>query len=266
MAKDRRTREQKRKAKLAKRTKSLPKSSSLAYTGKKYKKDELIPMLMKAEVGIYESYVMTDRKLLDQTVASALQKLIRQMRSGTLPALESTGVITIDEDSQGADLVITSIRRDWELYFEENWKPPLEQRIGVLRTVLGSLETMRSPSPHSQSYLRYIEGFLTKKLGVRVQQVTEEIVPLPEPEEEEEELVLIGRQWILENDWDAKADFLDFAEELINDGQAEDVIDACNALLGEECNNSSEFATILIQLSTLARESLSPTMKRIGHD
>ena len=264
MAKDRRTREQKRKAKLAKRSKSLPKSSSLAYTGKKYRKDELIPMLMKTEVGIYESYVVTDRKLLDQTVASALQKLIKQMRAGTLPELDPTGVITINEDSQATDLVITNIRRDWELYFEENWKPPLEQRIGVLRTVLGSLETMRSPSPRSQSYLRYIEGFLTKKMGVKVQQVTEEMVPLPEPEEEE--LVLIGRQWILENDLDAKADFLDFAEELIEDEQAEDVIDACNALLGEECSNSSENATILIQLSTLARESLSPTMKKMAND
>ncbi len=266
MAKDRRTREQKRKAKLAKRNKSLPKSSSLAYTGKKYKKDELIPLLMKAEIGIYESYVMTDRKLLDQTVASALQKLIKQMRTGTLPKLDPTGVITVDEDSQGLDLVMLSIQRNWELYFEENWKPPLEQRIGVLRTILGSLETMRSPSSRSQSYLRYIEGFLTKKLGVKIQQVTEEMVPIPESEEEEDELVLIGRQWILENDLDAKADFLDFAEELIEDEQAEDVIDACNTLLGEECDDSSEFATTLIKLSTIARQSLVPTMKKIGND
>ena len=264
MAKDRRTREQKRKAKLTKRSKSFPKSSSLAYTGDKYKKDELIPLLMKAEIGIYESYVMTNRELLDQTVASALQKLIKQMRSGKLPALDSMGDMIIQEDSQGADLVTINIRRGWELYFEEKWKPPLEQRIGVLRTVLGSLETMRSPSLHSQSYLRYIQGFLTKNLGVQVQMVTEEMVTLPEPEEGE--LVLTGRQWVFENDLDAKAGFFSIAEELIEDGQAGDVIDACNALLGEEGNSSSENATFLIQLTTLARESLSPTMKKVGRD
>ena len=69
----RRLAEKKRKASLA---------ESLAYLGSKYKTDELMPTWMHTEVGIYEAYVMTDRKLLDETVFSSIETLIGQMRAG----------------------------------------------------------------------------------------------------------------------------------------------------------------------------------------
>ena len=56
---------------------------SLSYMGDKFKTDELVPTWMNTEVGIYESYVMTDRKLLDKTAVTALEMLIKQMRAGT---------------------------------------------------------------------------------------------------------------------------------------------------------------------------------------
>jgi len=84
MAKDRRTRDQKRKKKLNERKRKARETGSLAYTGGKYKTKELVRTLMHAEIGIYETYVMTDRQLLDQTVVAALESLIRQIRAGTL--------------------------------------------------------------------------------------------------------------------------------------------------------------------------------------
>ena len=85
MAKDGRSRDQKRKDKLAKKKRSLRKIESLAYMGDKFKSDKLIPTLMHAEIGIYESFVITEQRLLDQTVASAVEKLVRQMRAGRRP-------------------------------------------------------------------------------------------------------------------------------------------------------------------------------------
>ena len=73
MAKDKRTRDQKRKAKLAKERQQSGRSNSLSYMGDKYKTKKLVPTLMNAEIGIYESYVMADRKLLDQTVSPAFK-------------------------------------------------------------------------------------------------------------------------------------------------------------------------------------------------
>src|SRR5438094_7091005 len=82
------SRDQKRKAKLAKRTRSLPGPLALAYHGDKYKRDEFVSTFLATETGIYESYLCTDRGLTDPLVAAALEKLIVQMRQGPLPPLE----------------------------------------------------------------------------------------------------------------------------------------------------------------------------------
>ena len=126
--------------------------------GEKYKTEELVPIWMQTETGIYETFVITDRKLLDQTVVTSLEKLIMRLRAGTLPSLTDDAEIHY-EVGQEEDLVIENIRRRWELYFEDEWRPPKDKLIGVLRTILGSIETMRSPSPRSQSYMRHIAGF-----------------------------------------------------------------------------------------------------------
>ncbi len=197
MAKDRRTRDQKRKKKLKERKRKERQTESLAYMGGKYKTDKLIPTWMHTEIGIYESYVMTDRRLLDQTVVSALESLIRQIRAGTLPPREDTSEIHY-EVSREEDLVIENIRRSWAGHFADEWKPPKDKLIGVLRTILGSIEKVRAPGPRSQSYMRHVEGFLTKKLGVSVKAYSQKMEPIPEPPEDE--LLTLGRRWILEGD------------------------------------------------------------------
>ncbi len=257
MAKDRRSRDQKRKNKLAKRNRKARQSVSLAYTGEKYKTDELIRVWMQTEIGIYESFVITDRKLLDQTVVTSLEKLIMRLRAGTLPPLTDEAVIDY-EVGQEEDLVIENIRRRWELYFEDEWRPPKDKLIGVLRTILGSIETMRSPSPRSQSYMRHIAGFLTKKLGISVKRVSADMQPLPEPEEDE--LLRLGHRWTEDEDQDAKADFYELASDRMSNGQAERVINACHQLLGEESDPSSKVVAELIELSNQARQSLIAAM------
>ena len=257
MAKDRRSRDQKRRDKLAKRNQKARQSMSLAYMGEKYKTDELVPIWMQTETGIYETFVMTDRKLLDRTVVTSLEKLIMRLRAGTLHPLTDDAEIHY-EVGQEEDLVIENIRRRWELYFEDEWRPPKDKLIGVLRTILGSIETMRSPSPRSQSYMHHIAGFLTKKLGVSVKKVSADMKPLPEPEEDD--LVLLGRQWILDENQEARAEFHELASDRMSNGQAERVIDACHQLLGEESDPSSEAVAELSELSIQARQSLITAM------
>jgi len=253
MAKDRRSRDQKRKNKLAKKTQKQQQSVSFAYMGNKYKADELIPLWMETETGIYETYVMTDRKLLDQTVATALETLIKKLRAGTLPPLMDDADLHY-ESGHEEDFVVENIRRRWASHFEEEWRPPREKRIGVLRTILGSIEKMRSPGPRSQSYMRHIAGFLTKKLGVSVKQVTADMKPLPEPEEDA--LVLLGRQWILDENEEAKAEFRNFASDLIRSGQSKRVLDSSHHLLGEHPDSTPDNVTVLTELVKQARQSL----------
>lgn len=257
MAKDRRTKDQKRKDKLAKKARTSRKAEPLAYMGSKYQTDKLVPLWMQTEIGIYEAYVMTDRKLLDQTVVTAIEQLITQMRSGTLPPVTDTGVLDYT-DGKEADLVIANVRRHWEEHFQEEWRPPKDKQIGVLRTILGSIEKVRSPGPRSQSYMQHIAGFLTKKLGVRVDRVSADMKRLPEPAEDE--LVLIGRRWLTDEDQDAKADFYELTDDLLRSGQFQRVIDTCHRLIGEISDDSSEAVTDLIHLSNQTKQRLLSSM------
>jgi hypothetical protein len=225
--------------------------------GGKYKTDELVPIWMQTEIGIYETFVITDRKLLDQTVVTALEKLIMRLRAGSLPPLTDTAEIHYEVGHE-EDFVIENIRRRWELYFEDDGRPPKDKLIGVLRKILGSIENVRSPSPRSQSYMRYIAGFLSKKLGVSVKRVSADRQLLPEPEEDN--LVLLGRQWIRNEDPEAKAEFLELVSDRMSDGQAEQVIDACHQLLGEESDPAPEAVAELTELSNQARQSLISAM------
>jgi hypothetical protein len=138
------------------------------------------------------------------------------------------------------------------------WRPPKDKLIGVLRTILGSIETIRSPGPRSQSYMHHIAGFLTKKLGISVKRVPADMQPLPEPEEDD--LVPLGRQWTLNKNQEANAEFHELASDLMNNGQAKRVIDACHQLLGEVSDPASEVVAELTELSNQASQSPIATM------
>ncbi len=249
--------ERKRKKKLAEKKRKARQVESLAYMGGKYKKDKLIPSWMHAEIGIYETYIMTDRKIFDQTVISALETLIRKMRRGELSPLPETAEI-LYEVGREADLLIENVRRHWAQHFATEWRPPKDDLIGVLRTILGSIEKVRAPGPRSQSYLRHIAGFLTKKIGVSVKACSADWKPLPEPEEDE--LVRLGRQWKLDGNQEARSEFFELATHLMRNGQASRVIDACHLLTGELSDPSSGMVAELIVLIQQARKSLITAM------
>ncbi len=249
--------DQRRKKKLAEERRKARQNQSSAYMGEKYKTDELIPTWMHTEIGIYQTYVMSDRKLLDQTVVDALEKLIGLMRTGPLPSLLEMAEIRY-EVGREEDLVIENIRRSWANHFATERRPPRDDLIGVLRTILGSIQKVKAPGPLSQSYMHHIAGFLTKKLGVSVRAVSADLKPLPEPKEGE--LVRLGRLWCADGDPEARTAFLELVAHLLKTGRAGRVIDDSHLLLGEVSDPSSPVVPELTALIQKARESLLTAM------
>jgi hypothetical protein len=70
-----------------------------------------------------------------------------------------------------------------------------------------------------------------EKTGIRVEQMTPDLVPIPEPEEDP--LLEVGRDWIEDGDEVAAAEFVEAVESLLRSGEAERVIAVCQQLLGE---------------------------------
>jgi hypothetical protein len=152
--------------KLKKRDERSHKPESLAYHGKKYRTDEYIPIIFQTEIGIYESHVMCDRTLTDDEVEAGLVGLIGLLREGTDLAVTPGQEVTVTpEDRQ--ELVIECIRFRWQRLQDRGELPGRDELVGILRTILSSLETWRSKNMHAQGYLRFLEGFL-KGSGVNV--------------------------------------------------------------------------------------------------
>ncbi len=250
MSKKRLSHDQKRKAKLAREAKRHREPPSLAYEGNKYKTDEFTPVFFETELAIYEVYVLTDRKLTDRAVRSALEKLVLQMRRGPLPPLEEGAAIELTP-GQEEELIVPRIRSHWK---ELAPRPRPDDLIGVVRTLLNSINVWTSPGPESRGYLHYIEGFL-KKQGVSVDKVSPEGGVLPGPEEHE--LLEIGRAWCHEGHREAHDDFFDLAEEMIDTGEAETVVSVCHRLMGEA--KPGRTMEELMAVSLKAQQALGPT-------
>jgi hypothetical protein len=180
---DRRSRDQKRKAKLKKEAERSHKHETLAYHGQKYKSPEYVGVMLRTETGIYESFVMSDGTLTDDEVEADLERLILRMRQGPLPPFDANEGIG-PGDGALESMTIWNIRRNWQYLEEQGSLPRRDDLIGVLRTILGSLATWRSQSMHTQGYLRFLEGFM-KKAGVSVRKVSPEIELSFAPDEEE---------------------------------------------------------------------------------
>ncbi len=250
--------ERKRREKAAAKRLRERESESLAYLGEKYKKEELIQSLMHSEIGIYEAYIISGRKLTDKVVIAALEKLIRGMRAKNLPPLPAGNEVVYNAGDE-VSLVIGNVRRNWKQHFANNWRPPTDDLIGVVRTILGSIEKVRSSSPFDQSYLKHIEGFLTKKLGVSVQGFsgnpsTGAVERLPEPPADL--LVELGQQWIEGGNQESRAEFFELATRLLQDGEISRVTGACHLLMGSISDPQSEIVAELIAFIKQAAKGL----------
>jgi hypothetical protein len=254
--KKRLSRDQKRKARLAERARKSPPAaqSSLAYSGNRFKTPELIPIVLRTETGIYEAFLMSDRRATDHTVRAALEKLIHQLRAGPLPPFEGGDTVT-SVPGQEEDLIVWNIRRNWDDLFRSFPHPGTETLIGILRTLLGSIETWSTPSPSSRGYLNFLQGFL-RKGGIHVSKVSPET--MEEEEEPEDPFLEVGRAWC-EGDLQARAEFLSQAEALLANGQWQRVSEVAQQLIGEVGNRDP-----MRELSVLSVRAQAEGRPRLG--
>ncbi|MBN2293121.1 MAG: hypothetical protein JXM70_11885 [Pirellulales bacterium] len=145
------------------------KAPPLAYYGNKYKKDKYVPIMLVTETAIYETHAITDKNLTDENVWDILAEMIARLRKGALPELPSLSgeeqyVFDVD------DFMMMNIQGHWQAYFEDHEAIGRDSLIGVLRTILGSIEVHSSHSHGSTGYLDFLADFL-KRAGVNVERI-----------------------------------------------------------------------------------------------
>lgn len=225
------------------------------YHGNKYRKDKYVLAIMEAEVGIYETYVMTDRELTDWEVVTSIKNLIRELRSKSYQLAEEGDEARV-ESSDETDMVQWSIKHNWDNLFTEHPRHSDTELVGILRTILGSVEVWSTYSPNSRGYLNYIEGFLSKA-GVQVERSLmegEEEVKMAEVLDEEY-LLNLGLEWLNTHGEALKQEFFAESKAMLDGGQAEEVINVCQYLIGQV--NDLGFINELVPL-------LQPAYRQLG--
>src|SRR5262249_17932298 len=90
MAKDKRSRDQKRKAKLAERVRKRQGSALVEpYEGRKYQSGAWAPLVYATESAIYEVIQQSERRLTNDTVQYALTRLVLDLRRELAPTLRA---------------------------------------------------------------------------------------------------------------------------------------------------------------------------------
>jgi hypothetical protein len=254
MSKKRLSKDQQRKKKLAERARRQPKEPpSLAYEGNKYKSDKYLPYVHATESGIGQADVIAQRRLTDAHVREAMEGLVRTMQSQVLPPLPEDHSIDYQK-GQEADLVAKLIRASWENCFATHDHPGQEALIGILRTLLSSVETFTTPAPGSRGYLSFLEGFL-RRTGVTFQVVDPRgAVVTAEPPDDP--LVDAGLAWIEEGDLTARREFYLIANELIAEGRHEHVAAIAQMLLGTIPPQPVVAELSAVSLSAQSRQAL----------
>lgn len=158
------TANQKQKQKLRQRQRELRNPTLLAYHGNKYRTEALTMPLMQTEMGILQADAVSGRQLTDRDVQQRLIALIEMLRHAPLEPLDAERELHVNA-GQEADLVIDLIRSNWQRYFADHPNPGRDNLIGILRTILGSIETHRSSN--RRGYLDYLIGFM-RGLGIQV--------------------------------------------------------------------------------------------------
>jgi hypothetical protein len=166
---ERKSRDQKRKAKLADRSRKQAKNTPLEFEGKTYQKPEWVQHVYRTELGVYLVLQMSGKRLTNPQVEAAFVWLIEHLRGGG-PALlpEDTPDVPF-EAGRETDCVVWSIRRQWGELFAEAGPVATEHLVGILRTLLYSIKAHAWNTGPNRGYVEFLDGFLGRGIVPRIQ-------------------------------------------------------------------------------------------------
>jgi hypothetical protein len=177
MAKDRRSKDQKRKAKLAARRKAHPALHVTPYEGDTYRKPGWNQHVFRTELGIYETMMLAAGSLTNDTVRDALVRLVRDLRGGG-PATLQDGELDVSFDlGQVTDFLVWNTRRNWTLLFGEAGPVATDDLIGILRTLLYSIQAHAWNTGSQRGYLAFLKSFIEEGTNGQPEEVEGSILP-----------------------------------------------------------------------------------------
>ena len=160
MAKDRRSRDQKRKDKLAKDSKKKAIADVAPYEGSKYHADSWLSTVANTELGVYDAIVASHRTLSNRTVEAAFVELVRGLRDGLSPTPVDDEPKVLYTKETERESIVWNIRHHWSIMFERGDTVATEDLIGILRTLLYSIRAHAANTGPSMGYVHFLYNLM----------------------------------------------------------------------------------------------------------
>jgi len=158
--KHRLSRDQRRKVKLEKkrvRSARFAQVEAAPYFGTKYQRDDLIEVYEVIERGIYNAGE-DDPSLCDDDVSAALQFLVEELRNGR--SFEMLNLELIRDTIE--IMIVAHIVDRWRIQSAFIEPVGRVELLGVLRTLLGSVETRGEMAMSPRGYLDFLVRFFQR--------------------------------------------------------------------------------------------------------
>ncbi|MFL5338634.1 MAG: hypothetical protein ACJ8F7_00570 [Gemmataceae bacterium] len=160
MAKDNRSRDQKRKANLKAEAKNQRVAKVAPYEGRKYQSDVWTPYVYEVEVGIYDTIELSRRTLTNATLKAVLIDLVKRLRQGLPAALADSEPDLAYSKETEHEYLVWVIRRQWRSALEKYGAASPDDLIGILRTLLNSIEAHRWNTGEARGYVDFLVKFM----------------------------------------------------------------------------------------------------------
>jgi hypothetical protein len=164
----RRKQEKRERKARQKRLERRQQQAPLAYTGRKYHTEALVPLHLATETAIFAADLTSDGDLTDRQVRHAVERLILDIRRGAPPAPSEPPGEMVYRQGEEEKLVVDHIRARYFDLFRTEPDPGRDAMVGVLRSLLASIDAHSSINSQSRGYLEFLEDFLAQA-GVRVE-------------------------------------------------------------------------------------------------
>jgi hypothetical protein len=171
---------QKRKEKLKKRAEKKPLIiRPEPYFGLHWRqKADCVHTLLAAEFGISCTWQLVGHRwnLCDDDVVAGVESLILRLRAGQrlLPDPDECDDLPDPQRRENnADLFVDMVLKQWFPILKAGQLPGREDLIGILRTILGSISSVRVQRPGSTRYLQFVTNWLKEDYEVEITSVTE---------------------------------------------------------------------------------------------
>lgn len=159
-ASHRRVREEKRRRKLELHGVTGDGGKAKPYRGSKYQDPYWATPVFHTELGIYQTIQVSEKQLTNRDVKAAITELIRELNTGESP-LPANDVPTASfNPGDPVPFLMARIRDNWKALFDAWGQVDREDLIGILRTLLNSIEAHAAHSDPERGYVAFLDGFL----------------------------------------------------------------------------------------------------------